>query len=195
LAQFEGTCSSKSSAPSFKAEVEDNGEPGKGVDKFTITYGSTTEGGPLRAGNIQIKLAPSAAANSADTGVTGAGAAAFPGEATFNGISLSGLEVGTGVSIAPDGTASGQFFAVLLGQSLLGQAQEIKVDGKVARGSIATDGSATFGGTATVDLGDGSAPALGVPFTVTATPGSLLLTLGTSALPSAPFSEGSITIG
>jgi hypothetical protein len=52
-AQFEGSCSSKSSAPSFEAEVEDNGEPGKN-DKFKITYGSTTEGNTISRGNIQI---------------------------------------------------------------------------------------------------------------------------------------------
>jgi hypothetical protein len=193
MAKFSGTCNSKSSAPSFSAEVEDNGEPGKNVDKFTITYGPT-EGGLLRAGNIQIHNEPSSSPQTTGGGVTGAGAAAFPGGATFNGISLSGLEIGTGVSIASDGAATGRFLAVLLGTSLLGQPREIAVDGKVSGGSIGPDGSVTFGGTATVDFGDGSLPALGVPFTVTATTGSLLLTLGTSTLPSTTLNTGSITI-
>lgn len=55
-AKFSGTCRN-STANSFSAEVEDNGEPGKNVDKFKITYGANIgEGGPgpIRSGNIQI---------------------------------------------------------------------------------------------------------------------------------------------
>ncbi|MGH2450731.1 MAG: post-COAP-1 domain-containing protein [Candidatus Limnocylindria bacterium] len=191
-AKFEGTCSPKSAAPSFEAEVEDNGEPGKNVDKFEITYGATTdgEGEAIRAGNIQIHSSGGAAA--AET--SGAGAGTFPAGATFNGVSLSGLETGLGVSIASDGTAAGQFVAVLLGTSLLGQPQGISVDGKVGSGSIGPDGSATFSGNATVDLGDGSVPLIDVPFTVTATTESLLVKLDTSTLPSATLTGGSITI-
>jgi hypothetical protein len=191
-AKFSGTCNPQSSADSFEAEVEDNDEPGKGSDKFTITYGPT-EGDLLRAGNIQIQLEPPGA-ESSDTGATGAGESAFPTEATFNGISLSGLEIGTGLSIGSDDTATGRLLAVLRGTSLLGQLQEIEVDGKVGSGSIGPDGSATFSGSATVDMGDGSVPLPNVPFTVTATTESLLLTLGTSTLPSATLTAGSITI-
>jgi hypothetical protein len=58
-AQLSGTCSSKSDASSFRAEVEDNGTPGKNNDKFRITYpnvitGGTTEGGTIISGNIEI---------------------------------------------------------------------------------------------------------------------------------------------
>jgi hypothetical protein len=52
-AEFSGTCSANSTAPSFTVHAEDNGEPGQNVDRFIITYGPT-EGGPLRSGNIQI---------------------------------------------------------------------------------------------------------------------------------------------
>jgi hypothetical protein len=55
---FSGPCSSKSSASSFSAHAEDNGEPGKNVDKFEITYGTTTEGNTIRAGNIQVHRVP-----------------------------------------------------------------------------------------------------------------------------------------
>jgi hypothetical protein len=60
MAKFEGTCSSKSSASSFMAEVEDNQEPGKNADKFTIKYGTVTvtDGGTIRSGNIQIHKTP-----------------------------------------------------------------------------------------------------------------------------------------
>ena len=54
-AKFSGTCNSNSSAAAFMAQVEDNEEPGKGVDKFKITYNSNTEGDTIISGNIQIK--------------------------------------------------------------------------------------------------------------------------------------------
>jgi len=57
-AKSSGTCSPDSAATSFKAEVEDNAEPGAGADMFKITYPSpigTSEGGTLTSGNIQIK--------------------------------------------------------------------------------------------------------------------------------------------
>ena len=56
-AKFSGTCSSKSAASSFMAEVEDHGNPGKDHDKFKITYGSNTDGSnvtTIRSGNIEI---------------------------------------------------------------------------------------------------------------------------------------------
>ena len=53
-AEFSGTCSANSTASSFMAEVEDNGEPGKNSDRFVITYGVVTEGGTIKSGNIQI---------------------------------------------------------------------------------------------------------------------------------------------
>lgn len=190
-AEFSGTCTMQSDAASFTAEVEDNAEPGKNMDVFRITYGVTTEGGVLTAGNIQIH----SSAGPASAGASGAGASSFPAGATFNGVSLSGLETGLGLLIAPDGTATGGFLATLVGASALGQPQAIEVDGRVTGGSVGPDGSVTFSGIATVDMGDGSPPLLGVPFTVTATPQSLLLALGTVALPTTPMPEGSITIG
>jgi hypothetical protein len=53
-AKFSGTCSANSSAGSFMAEVEDNGESGAGTDHFKITYNLTTEGNTIARGNIQI---------------------------------------------------------------------------------------------------------------------------------------------
>jgi len=124
----------------------------------------------------------------------GAGEAIFPGGPTFNGVPLSGLTLGQGVSIAQDGSATGQFQAVLLGTSLLGVPQGVTVEGEVRSGSVAGDGSATLGGTATVDMGDGTLPLPGVPFTVTASAASLALILDAAALPTAMVSAGSITI-
>lgn len=56
-ARLSGPCSSTNAggAMSFTADVEDNGNPGKGQDKFTISYGTAlNEGGTLTSGNIVI---------------------------------------------------------------------------------------------------------------------------------------------
>lgn len=143
--------------------------------------------------SITLATAP-VIGQSTETGVTGAGAGSFPAGATFNGIPLSGLELGQGIFIAADGTARGDFHAVLLGTSLLGQPQDIVVDGRVSGGSTGPNGSVTFNGSATVDVGDGTVSLVDVPFTVTATSEGLLLGLGASTLPPATLIAGSITI-
>ena len=136
--------------------------------------------------------APVAAQDAA--GVTGAAEATLPDGATFNGIPLRGLTLGQGLFIGPDGTATGQFQAVLLGTSLLGTPQNVTVEGEVSGGSVGANGSATFSGTATVDMGDGTLPLSGVPFTVTASAGSLGLILNAVALPTATVTAGSIAL-
>ena len=138
--------------------------------------------------------APAPAAAQDAAGVTGAAEAAFPNGAAFNGVPLKGLTLGQGMFIAPDGSATGQFQAVLLGTSLLGTPQNVTVEGEVRGGSVAADGSATFSGTATVDMGDGTLPLPGVPFIVTVSAGSLALILNAVALPTATVTAGSITI-
>jgi len=139
-------------------------------------------------------VVPAPVAAQAAAGVTGAAEATFPDGATFNGIPLRGLTLGQGMFIAPDGSATGQFQAVLLGSSLLGTPQNITVEGEVSGGSAAADGSATFSGTATLDMGDGTPALPGVPFTVTVAGGSLGLILNAVALPTATLSTGIITV-
>jgi hypothetical protein len=126
-------------------------------------------------------------------GVTGAAEAALPPGATFNGIPLNGLTVGQGIFIGQDGSATGQFQAVLRGTTLLGSPQNVVVEGEVREGSAGV-GTATFSGTSTVSMGDGTPPLPGVSFTATASAGSLDLTLNGTALPTATVSAGSITI-
>src|SRR3989442_929135 len=101
---------------------------------------------------LASSLAPAPAA-AQDAGVTGAAEAAFPNGAAFNGVPLKGLTLGQGMFIAPDGTATGQFQAVLLGTSLLGTPQNVTVEGEVGGGAVGADRSATFSGTGTVDMG------------------------------------------
>jgi hypothetical protein len=138
--------------------------------------------------------APAPVAAQDAVGVTGAAEAILPEGATFNGVPLSGLTLGQGLFIAGDGSAMGQFQAVLLGTSVLGTPQNVTVEGEVRDGAVAGDGSATFSGTATLDMGDGTLPLPGVPFTVTASTGGLALVLDAAALPTATLTAGSITI-
>src|SRR3989442_2621012 len=101
------------------------------------------------------------AAQSGASSVTGAAEAIFSTGATFNGVTLRSLELGQGLFIARDGSAMGQFHAVLLGTSLLGTPQNVTVEGEVSNGSAGGDGIATFSGTATVNTGDGTLPVPG----------------------------------
>jgi hypothetical protein len=139
-------------------------------------------------------VAPAAAAAEDDAAVAGAAEAIFPNGAALSGVRLRGLTLGQGLIIRQDGSATGQFQAVLLGTSLLGLPQNVIVEGTVRAGSLAGDGSATFSGTATVNMGDGTANVLDVPFWVTVSTKSLGLTLYGTELPTAMLSAGSITI-
>ena len=104
-----------------------------------------------------IASSPASVAAQADGGrsVAGAASGVFASDAALGAIPVRGLELGTGVLIEADGSAAGTFYAVLhavAGQSLV-------VEAKIAQGSIAEDGSVTFTGSGTLDLGDGTAPA------------------------------------
>ncbi len=128
------------------------------------------------------------------SGATGAGAGSFPGGTTFSGVSVSGLQFGMGVFTPGDTTAAGQFQTMLLGTSALGQPQNIEITGDAASGAINLDGTRTFSGTATVDMGDGTAPLTAVPFTVRAATNTLLLTVGVTNLPVASLTAGAVII-
>ncbi|HYV23502.1 MAG TPA: hypothetical protein VEN31_12710 [Candidatus Bathyarchaeia archaeon] len=129
-----------------------------------------------------------------ETDVSGAGEASFADGATYNGLSLSGSTFGFGVTLAGDGTAVGNLDIALVAHSPLGGEQEIVVVGDVRGGRLNVDGSATFGGMATVDLGDGTLPAGDVPFTLTVTAQGLQLLLGTTQLPAQSLDLGGISI-
>jgi hypothetical protein len=125
--------------------------------------------------------------------VTGAGAATFGAGAVLSGVSLSTMRFGIGVDLPGDGTASGDFQATLVAAS-----RKIVVEGKASSGSKGLTAT-TFSGTCSLDLGDGSAIATGVPFTVslsTAAGGTstLGLVIGTTTLPSATVSAGAVRV-
>ena len=66
--------------------------------------------------------------------------------------------------------------------------------GRASSGSVNPDGTATFSGLSTVDMGNGTPPLSGVPFSITATTHGLQLILGNTLLPMATLTAGSITL-
>lgn len=130
--------------------------------------------------------------------VTAAAKGTFPSGTTYKGVPLSGLRFGTGIEIPGDTSATGEFQATLMGTSGGGQPQNIIVEGVVNSGSVA-NGTATFSGTCSVDMADGTPVSKGVLFTAKITPdaagkGTIVLKLGTNSLPTATVNEGSMTI-
>src|SRR5687767_7944397 len=125
--------------------------------------------------------------------VTGAGAGLFDAGAELGPVALQGIELGTGVFIAADGSASGTFHAVLQGSSL-GSPRELTVEGTVGYGSVGADGRATFSGFASLDLGDGTPPLPSVPFSVIAGADGVVLAIDSTTLPVAGISAGALTI-
>jgi hypothetical protein len=143
---------------------------------------------------VALALWPLPAPAQSETAVTGAGAGLFAGSAVLYSVRLQSLEFGQGVILLEDGSAIGDFQSLLLGTSLLGQPQTLTVEGTVSSGSVRADSSVIFGGTATVDLGLGTPPLTGIPFSVTATTQGLRLRITTTTLPVGTLTAGSITI-
>jgi len=143
-------------------------------------------------GLVAITTAP-VLADGDERSVTGAATGRFAAGAELGPVTLQGIEMGTGVFIEADGTALGTFHAVLQGSSL-GFPREITVEGKVSAGSVGADGRATFIGTASLDLGDGSPPLPGVVFSVIAGADGVVLAVGSTTLPVAGLTAGAVTI-
>jgi hypothetical protein len=146
---------------------------------------------------LVIGWSPPAAAQ--ETSVTAGAGGIFPPGTTFNGVPINGLQSGYGVSIASGGSALGQFCTVLLGVNALGLQQNIVIVGQASGGSRTAANIATFSGTCSVNMGDGTPPTLGVPFTATITTdandqGGIGLVIGVTTLPSAVVNVGSMTI-
>jgi len=147
---------------------------------------------PILLGLVAITTAP-VLADSDERSVTGAATGLFAAGAELGPVEFHGIEMGTGVFIEADGSASGTFHAGLQGSSL-GLPREITVEGKVSEGSVAADGRATFSGTASVDLGDGSPPLLNITFSVTVGADRVVLAIDSTTLPAAGLTAGAVTI-
>jgi len=134
----------------------------------------------------------SVGANSDERSVTAAATGLFATGAELGPVALQGLQIATGVFIEADGSASGTFHAVLQGSSL-GNAHEITVEGNVTGGSVDADGRATFSGSASLDLGDGTPPLANVAFSVTAGSDDLVLLVDSIQL-TATLTNGAVAI-
>jgi len=131
--------------------------------------------------------------------ITGAGAGIYPAGATFNGIQLAGSTFGFGVQTNTDGSGKGDFEMQINGSSPIGLSQWITITGWINSGTVNTDGTVTLQGTCTLDMGDGTVPLAGVPFTVAIATnaddkGTLTLSLATTNLPAAQVNVGSMKI-
>jgi len=145
-------------------------------------------------GLIAPAFIPNSTVAAGESGTVAAAArGSFASVSTFLSVAAGGIEEKKGVLIEPDGTATGPFSAVLTGRPLLGLPQQIIVDGQATRGAIAPDGRGYFSGVAAIDLGNGTRLS-GVPFSVTTTSDTLLLSLDTTALPVARVTAGAISI-
>ena len=135
----------------------------------------------------------------AETFVTGGGGGVYPPGTTFNAIPISGLDFGLGSTIVDDGSAVGGICLILLGTSVAGRPQTIRIAGNATTGQRTAGNVAVYSGTCTVDMADGTPPAPGVPFTATVTTdandqGKLGLVIGINTLPDAVVNAGSQTI-
>jgi hypothetical protein len=149
----------------------------------------------LSLGLLALAYIPNSTIAAGESGtVTAAARCSVANGAAFHSVALTAIDLGTGVFIEPDGSATGPFSAVLMGNSLLGQERKITIDGKALQGAIAPNGRAYFSGVATMDLGNGTPPIAGVPFSVTATADSLSLSIESIALPTMHVTAGTLSV-
>ena len=188
-------------------------------NKFSATTSSATPpAGPITAPSV-LSAGPAtghnASASRSDPGSTstqtvgalsvtglstvtvGAGGI-FPSNTIFAGVPLNGLQSGYGVEIDSSGAALGQFSTVLLGVTL-GSERTIIITGQASAGARSATNVATFSGTCSVNMGDGTPPLLSVPFTAAISTdandqGTIGLVIGATTLPDALVTAGSMTI-
>ncbi|HEU0022429.1 MAG TPA: hypothetical protein VFR55_12280 [Dehalococcoidia bacterium] len=103
------------------------------------------------------------------TRVTGGGTATFNADLDGDG-EIDGSQFGLGVRILGNSSANGHFQCLMAGRSDILGLPLMAVEGKVTTGNVNSDGTATFGGLARVNLGDGTIFS-DVPITVTASAG------------------------
>jgi hypothetical protein len=118
---------------------------------------------------VAISLPPRPAIAQGGTRVTGGGTGTFGADLDGDG-DIDGSQFGIGVTIRADGSAQGHFLCLMAGRSDILGLPIMAVQGQVTEGSDNSDGSVTFSGSGTVNLGNGQI-FTGVPFTVTVTAG------------------------
>ena len=135
-----------------------------------------------------------AAAIASQNDITAGGAGVFPAGASFQSIQLAGATYGIGVKTYSDGSAIGDLELQLNGTALTGLSQWITVAGWITTGTLNPDGTVTLNGTCSLDMGDGSVPASGVPLVANISASSVQVTVGATAIPALPKSDGWIFI-
>ena len=135
-----------------------------------------------------------AAAVASDNVVTASAAGIFPAGATFNGIQLAGGTYGIGVQTSSTGNAVGDLELQVNGSSVIGLSQWITITGWITSGTQNPDGSMTLNGTGTLDMGDGSAPVGGLALVANLSATGLTVTIGGTAIPTLPKSDGWVFI-
>jgi hypothetical protein len=128
------------------------------------------------------------------TTISAAAAGVFPAGATFNSIELAGGTFGVGVQDDGVGTAKGVVEVQLNGTSLIGLSQWITVTGWITSSTDNPDGSVTMNGTGTLDMGDGTAPTGGLAFVANLNAAGITVTIGGTAVPTLPKSDGYVFI-
>ena len=139
-----------------------------------------------------LLLAPSAVmAQAGERSVAGAASGSLPGAAMLGAIPVSRVDLATGVQIEADGSAAGWFHAVLHSEAS-GQSR-VTVEVKVTQGTVAADGSVSFSGSGTLDLGDGTPRvAIGL-LNVTTGESGLVISIDAATLP-VQLSSGAVAI-
>ena len=141
---------------------------------------------------IALCLLPQAAlaANKAAF-VTGVGGSTFPAGTTFNGVTLSSYRFGVGVTLASDGTASGDFEITLLGS----QGQIVgSVVCKATSGSTSSSGVVNFSGTCYIEMSGSSPSSAAFSASGKDKQNTMSLTVGSTTWQVATGTNGSITV-
>jgi hypothetical protein len=112
---------------------------------------------------------PAFASAASVTMVQGGGTGTFGADLDGDG-SIDGSQFGIGVSILGDGVARGRFLCLMAGRSEILGLSLMSVQGRVTEGVLNADGSATFAGVGSVNLGNGQI-FRAMSFRVTAWPG------------------------
>lgn len=165
-----------------------SGFPSPFVPGQIITFCNTgPDGGPLRSGNIQVR---GDAAVAGEIIATAAGSGAYSSTPNINGVELSGGTFGLGLRTAGPGDLEANLSGV---QPLIGLFQQLTVTGWVTSASV-NGGTMTFSGTASLDMGDGTAPLTSLPLSGSITATGVTLTVGSWSFGTLPKADGYIAI-
>jgi hypothetical protein len=118
---------------------------------------------------MALTLSPLPVAAQGTTRVTGGGTGTFNADLDGDG-DIDGSQFGMTVAILGGGAAKGHFMCLMAGRSDILGLHLMAVKGKVGDGSVNADGSVSFSGVGTVNLGNGTL-IQDITFAVTVTAG------------------------